>query len=99
MPNSKPKESYLVHAKISSDKVPNQPTTKCSLTNFLYKKYFYFIQQKNFINVTKQYLKVPRENVEVDNKEIKDCSYRSSTVLDACVILLPITCFQSILEN
>ena len=94
MPNSKPKESYLVHAKISSDKVPNQPTTKCSLTNFLYKKYFYFIQQKNFIN-----LKVPRENLEVDNKEIKDCSYRSSTVLDACVILLPITCFQSILEN
>ena len=26
MPNSKPKESYLLHAKISSDKASNQPT-------------------------------------------------------------------------
>ena len=74
MPNSKPKKSYLLHAKISSDKASNQPTTKCSLTNILYKKKnFCFIQQKYFINVTTQYLKVPRESIEVDNKEIKDC--------------------------
>ena len=26
MPNSKPKESYLLYAKISSDKASNQPT-------------------------------------------------------------------------
>ena len=73
MANSEPKESYLLHTKISSDKESNQPTTKCSLTNISYKKYFYFIQQKYFINVTTQYLKVPREKIEVDNKEIKDC--------------------------
>ena len=37
---------------------------------FYTKKYFYFIQQKYFINVTTQYLKDPRQNIEVDNKEI-----------------------------
>ena len=31
------------------------------------------MQQKYFMNVTAQYLKVPRENIEVDNKEIKNC--------------------------
>ena len=31
------------------------------------------MQQKYFMNVTTQYLKVPREKTEVDNKEIKDC--------------------------
>ena len=48
MPNSKPKKSYLLHAKISSDKASNQPTTKCSLTNILYKKIFLFHTTKIF---------------------------------------------------
>ena len=47
MPNSKPKESYLLHAKISSDKASNQPTTKCSLTNILYKKKISVLYNKN----------------------------------------------------
>ena len=47
MPNSKPKESYLLHVKISSYKASNQPTTKCSLT-VLYKKIFLFYTTKIF---------------------------------------------------
>ena len=50
------------------------------------------------MNVTTEYLKIPRENIEVDNKEIKDCWHRFLRVLDACVILLSLTRFQSILE-
>ena len=72
MPNSKPKESYLIHAKFHQIKRQTNQQQNALQLIFYTKKYFYFIQRKYFINVTTQHLKVSRENIEVDNKEIKD---------------------------